>query len=758
MKQVKLTSLALIILSTLILAACQREEGGSRVDRLIAKMTLEEKIGQLNQYTGRWEMTGPAPDNEYAQTALEMIKSGQVGSLLNVTGAEATRNAQQLAVENSRLGIPLLFGYDVIHGYRTMFPIPLAEAASWEPELAERSSRIAALEATAAGLHWTFAPMVDIARDARWGRIMEGSGEDPFLGSRFAASRVRGFQGEDLYDTQTLAACAKHFAAYGFAESGRDYNTVEIDHRTLHNVVFPPFRACLDEGVATFMNAFNEVDGIPATASHFLVRDILKGIWEFDGFVVSDWNSVGELIPHGVAADRKEAAELAIRAGCDMDMEGNCYIGHLEELVEEGTIDEDLIDDAVRRVLTVKERLGLFEDPYRYGSEALEEALILAEEHLEAAREVAKRSIVMLKNEQGLLPLNREGQRIALIGELAADKDSPLGSWRAQAITGSAISVLEGMQGQMETPSLLEYARGPRYLISQTNFATPVEINTTDMTGIDEAVAAARRADVAVVVIGENCFQSAEGRSVANLKLKGLQEELLERVLEVNSDVVVVLMNGRPLNITGFVDRVPSVLVAWHLGSQSGHAIADVLFGTYNPSGRLPVSWPRAVGQLPIYYNHKNTGRPEGSQNSVFWSRYTDLSREPLFPFGYGLSYTQFEYSDLVLDRNTMGMQDSLQVQVTVTNTGDRYGEEVVQLYIRDLVGTVTRPVKQLKGFEKIGLEAGESGQVAFMLRTEDLHYFGADMRWGVEPGEFRLWVGPHSEKGLEAAFEIESR
>ncbi len=749
-------TIVLLACACLAFASCDRKEEGSRVDRLLAEMTLEEKIGQLNQYTGRWEMTGPAPENDYAQTGLEMIKSGKVGSLLNVTGAEATRNAQQLAVENSRLGIPLIFGYDVIHGFRTIFPIPLGETASWEPELARKNARIAALETTAAGVHWTFAPMVDIGRDARWGRVMEGSGEDPFLGAAFAAARIRGFQGEDLADAGTIAACAKHYAAYGFAESGRDYNTVEVDERTLFNVVLPPFKACVDAGAATFMNSFNEVNGIPATANSFLVRDLLKGKWAFDGFVVSDWNSVGELIPHGVAADRKEAARLAITAGSDMDMEGNCYIAHLKELVEEGAVDESLIDDAVRRVLQVKEKLGLFDDPYRYGSTELEEALFLSDEHLAAARHAAKRSIVLLKNDGGLLPLDPGGQRIALIGELAADKDSPLGNWRAQAVPGSAVSVLEGMQAKVNTPSMLLYERGPQYLLSRPSFLVNVEINTTDRSGMAEAVAAARRADVAVVVIGENGFQSGEGRSVTDLKPKGLQLELLEEVLEVNRNLVVVLMNGRPMDISDFIDRVPSVLVTWQGGSESGNAIADVLFGEYNPSGKLPVSWPRSVGQLPIYYNHKNTGRPTGSPQQVTWSSYTDQTREPLFPFGYGLSYTEFEYSNLTLDKNSMGMEDSLRLTVTLTNTGDRFGEEVVQLYVRDLVGTVTRPVKELKGFQKVGLEPGASTEVAFTLRAEDLHYYGAGNQWGVEPGEFRVWIGPSSAGGAEASFVIE--
>jgi beta-glucosidase len=739
----------------LVAASCTPGNKQDRIEALIGSMTLEEKIGQLNQYTSRWEMTGPAPQSNYAQEALELIRSGGMGSMLNVVGAEATRNAQRLAVEESRLGIPLLFGYDVIHGYRTMFPVPLGEAATWEPELARQTARIAAVEASAAGLHWTFAPMVDIARDARWGRIVEGSGEDPYLGSRFAYARVKGFQGEDLSADNTIAACAKHFAAYGFVESGKDYNTVELTENTLQNVVFPPFRACIDAGVATFMNAFNEIGGVPSTASHHLVRELLKGEWGFEGMVVSDWNSVGELIPQGVAADRKEAARIALEAGCDMDMEGYCYVNHLQELVESGTLDEALIDDAVRRVLHTKEQLGLFDDPYRYCSEEREATQLLAPEHLELAREVGRRSLVLLKNEGGILPLRKQGQRIALIGELAADKDSPLGSWRAQALQGSAVSVLEGMR-QAGDPGDVTYARGPRFVLSEeTGFASIPEINTNDRTGMREAVTAAAGAEVAVLVLGENCFQSAEAKSVSDIGLKGLQLELLDRILEVNRKVVVVLMNGRPLDISPFIDRVAAVVVAWHPGSESGNAIADVLFGDYNPSGRLPVSWPRSLGQLPIYYNHKNTGRPATPGPNTFQSGYIDQTNDPLFPFGYGLSYTQFEYSSLQLSDTVMRVGEKLEVSVTVTNTGDRFGEEVVQLYTRDLVGTVTRPVRELKGFSKIYLEPGQSEKVTFALDREALTYFRADGTWGVEPGTIRVWVGPHAMEGLEGSFEI---
>jgi beta-glucosidase len=744
-----------MIAALLLAASCTPQKEGDKIEELIASMTLEEKVGQLNQYASRWEMTGPAPESDYAQEALELIRSGRMGSMLNVVGAEATRNAQKIAMEESRLGIPLLFGYDVIHGYRTMFPVPLAEAATWEPELARRTARVAAIEASAAGLHWTFAPMVDIARDARWGRMVEGAGEDPFLGSRFAYARVKGFQGEELSANNTIAACAKHFAGYGFVESGKDYNTVELTEHTLQNVVLPPFRACMDAGVATFMNAFNEIGGIPSTANHHLVRELLKGEWGYEGMVVSDWNSVGELVPHGVAADRREAARLALEAGCDMDMEGYCYVNHLGELVEEGSLDEALIDDAVRRVLRLKEQLGLFEDPYRYCSEEREETLLLAEEHLALAREVARRSIVLLKNQGDILPLKEKGQTIALIGELAADKDSPLGSWRAQAIGGSAVSVLEGMQHSGD-PDAIRFERGPRFVVSEvTGFATIPEINTTDRTGMGEAVAAASRADVAVLVLGENCFQSAEAKSVADIRLKGLQEELLDRVLEVNKQVVVVLMNGRPLDISGFVDRVPAVLVAWQPGSESGHAIADVLYGAYNPSGRLPVSWPVSGGQLPIYYNHKNTGRPVTPGPNTFVSGFIDQTNDPLFPFGFGLSYTRFEYGNLILSDSILPEGGTLEIKVTVTNTGDRFGEEVVQLYTRDMVGSVTRPVKELKGFRKIGLEPGESAEVNFTLNRELLSYYGADGSRGIDPGTIMVWVGPHAGEGIESSFEI---
>lgn len=727
----------------------------AKITDLLSKMTIDEKMGQLNQYTSQWEMTGPAPKGNRQQQMLEMIKTGMVGSMLNVTGADATRKTQKLAVENSRLKIPMIFGYDVIHGYQTMFPIPLAEAASWEPELARKSSHVAAIETSAAGIQWTFAPMVDIARDARWGRFMECSGEDPYLGSLFAAARVKGFQGNDLSANNTIAACVKHFAAYGFIEAGRDYNTVDISESTLRNVVLPPFKAAADAGAATFMNAFNEIGGTPSTVNSHLLRDILKGEWNFDGFVVSDWGSISELLIHGVAADKKDAAKLAITAGTDMDMEGNCFVPNLKKLVEEGTVDIKLVDDAVRRVLRIKYRLGLFDDPYRYCDENREKTLILTKENLQVAREAAKRSIVLLKNDNQLLPLKKDGQKIVVIGELAADKDVPLGSWRAKAITGSAVSLLEGMKSAVSKPANIIFEKGPVFITGKSSFASELEFNTTDKTGIAEAVKIAKSADVVVLALGENCFQTGEGRSQTDIRLKGLQEELLEAVYAANKNVVVVLMNGRPLDISWMANNVPSIVEVWHLGSEAGNAIADVLFGDFNPSGKLPVSFPRNVGQLPIYYNHKNTGRPNGGEGNVFWSHYTDAPNDALFPFGFGLSYTTFDYSNLKISSPAISNDEILQVSVTVKNTGKVTGEEVVQLYIRDLVGSITRPVKELKGFEKISLQSGESKVVNFTISQNDLAFWGSDNKFKAESGDFKLWVGTNSVQGLEASFKL---
>jgi beta-glucosidase len=682
----------------------------------------------------------------------DQIRQGLVGSVLNVTGAEATRRMQQLAVENTRLKIPMIFGLDVIHGYRTIFPTPLGETASWDMAAIEQSARVGATEAAAAGLHWTFGPMVDIARDARWGRIMEGAGEDPYLGAQAAAARVRGFQGKDLAALDTIAACAKHYAAYGFAEAGRDYNTVDISEQTLRNVVLPPFKAAAEAGVATFMNSFNEIGGIPSTGSVHLQRDILKGEWGFQGFVVSDWGSIGEMIPHGYSENLEHAAQQALTAGSDMDMESRAYVGHLAALVKAGKVDVKLVDDAVRRVLRVKFALGLFDDPYRYSDVAREKQALANPAHAVAARDVARKSIVLLKNEGGLLPLDKATRTIAVVGPLAADKDAPLGNWRAQAVTGSAVSLLEGIQAAVPSSTRVVHAEGVKLVTGERNFMARSTYNTTDRSGIPAAVEAARSADVVVVAIGEDAFQSGEGRSQADIGFKGLQEELLKAVFEVNRKTVVVLMTGRPITLGWTGENVPAIVEAWHGGSQAGHAIADVLFGDYNPSGKLPVAFPRVVGQLPMTYARKNTGRP-GPEPGVTWSSYTDVPNDPLYPFGFGLSYTSFAYSEPKLSAAEIGRDGSLRVAVTVTNGGQRAGVEVAQLFVRDLVGSVTRPIKELKGFQKVELQPGQSRDVTFTLKASDLAFYTAAGKWEAEPGAFKVYVGGNSRDVKEAGF-----
>jgi beta-glucosidase len=725
-----------------------------KIDALLAQMTLEEKIGQLNQYSSIFDVTGPAPTAGGQKQQYDHIRQGLVGSMLNVTGADATRKAQQLAVEGTRLKIPLLFGLDVIHGYRTMFPIPLGEAASWDLEAIERSARVSATEAAAAGIHWTFAPMLDISRDARWGRVMEGAGEDPYLGSLIGAARVRGFQGRDLAAVDTIAACAKHYAGYGFAEGGRDYNTVDVSEHTLRNVVLPPFKAAVDAGVATVMNSFNEIGGIPATASTHLQRDILKGEWGFAGMVVSDWGSIGEMVPHGFVKDLSAASQAAMTAGSDMDMESRAYVAHLAKLVADGQVDVKLVDDAVRRVLRIKFKLGLFDDPYAYSDAAREKATLHAPAHLEAARDVGRKSIVLLKNEGGLLPLKKDVASIAVIGPLANDKDTPLGSWRAQAQANSAVSLLEGVRAAVSPSTKVTHAVGAPLVTGPRNFAGPLAFNTTDRSGFGAAVEAAKSAEVVIVAVGEDAYQSGEGRSQVDIGLKGLQDELLREVRKVNKNVVVVLMNGRPLVIDWMAENVSAIVEAWHLGSQAGHAIADVVFGDYNPSGKLPISFPRHVGQLPLSYSHKSTGRP-GPLPVVFWSHYTDAPNTPLYPFGFGLSYTTFTYANLRVNRNEIDRTGQLRVTVTLTNSGTRTGAEIVQLYVRDLVGSVTRPVKELKGFQRVELPPGESRDVTFTLSAGDLAFYTAAGRWEAEPGEFKVFVGSNSRDVSEAGFTL---
>lgn len=724
-----------------------------KVDSLLQIMTLEEKIGQLNQYNGFWEITGPAPKDGQAAKKYNDLKKGLVGSMLNVKGVKDVYAIQKIAVEETRLGIPLLFGFDVIHGHKTISPIPLAEAASWDLEAIKKSAEVAAEEAAAEGINWTFAPMVDVSRDARWGRVMEGAGEDTFLGSKIAEARVKGFQG-DLSTNKNILACAKHFAGYAFAEAGRDYNTVTVSDEVLHNVILPPFKASVDAGVKTFMNSFNELNGIPATGSKYLQRDILKGKWNFQGFMVSDWGSINEMIPHGFAKDSKHAAEIALNAGSDMDMESYAYVEHLSTLVKEGKVKESLINDATRRILKVKFELGLFENPYKYCNEAHEKATVGKKEIHDAVLDVAKKSIVLLKNENGLLPLSKTGKKIALIGALANDKTSPLGSWRIAAQDNTAISVLEGMKEYKNNE--LTFAKGADVTVGRTQFIWETPINTTNTSGFSEAIEVAKKADVVVLVLGEHGLQSGEGRSRTDIGLPGVQQELLEAIYKVNKNIVLVLNNGRPLAIPWAAENIPAIVEAWHLGTQSGNAIAQVLYGDYNPSGKLPMTFPRNVGQVPIYYNYKNTGRPTMNEpESVFWSHYSDEKNSPQFAFGYGLSYSKFEYSDLKLSANSFSNNGKISVSVTLKNNSNVAGKEVVQLYIRDLIGSTTRPVKELKGFEMVTLKPFESKIITFTINEETIAFYTANQKWEAEVGDFKVFVGGSSDKTLETNFQF---
>lgn len=725
----------------------------TQIDSILSLMTLPEKIGQMNQYNGFWDVTGPVPENGDAAQKYEMLRGGLVGSMLNVRGVEAVREVQRVAVEESRLGIPLIIGFDLIHGYKTITPIPLAESASWDMDAIETSARVGAIEAAASGINWTFAPMIDISRDARWGRVMEGGGEDPYLGGEIAKARIKGFQGDDLSDPLTIAACAKHFAGYGYSESGKDYNTVDVGTSTLYNSILPPFIAANEAGVRTVMNSFNELNGIPATGNAFLQRDILKGDWKFDGFVVSDWGSIREMINHGYAKDGREAAAKAAIAGSDMDMESNLYVHELESLVKDGVVAEALIDDAVRRILRVKFELGLFEDPYRYCDPERERQSLNASVHHQAALDVAKKSIVLLKNDGGMLPLAQEGKTIGVIGPLADDKNSPLGSWRLAADDDTAVSVMEGLA--VYRGNTYRHAKGVSLVEGETTFIKELNINQTDASGIEEAANLARTVDQVILVVGEHGYMSGEGRSRASIDIPGLQPELMKAVYEANPNVVLVLMNGRPLELNWAHENIPAIVEAWHLGSQSGHAIAQVLFGDYNPSGKLPMTFPRSVGQVPIYYNYKNTGRPIiPAPDLVFWSHYTDQPNTPLYPFGYGLSYTNFEYGAVMAD-NTYDADGTIKVSVALSNNGQRQGKEVVQLYIRDLVAGVTRPVKELKAFQMVELEAGASEDIIFELTNADLGYYDNDGNWTVEPGDFEVFVGGDSATQNKTTFTI---
>ncbi len=734
------------ILVLLFIVSCKESNDSKKekfIENLISQMTLAEKAGQMNQYNGFWDATGPMPEGDYQKKRYNELKNGQVGSMLNVIGVDEIRALQKIAVEETRLGIPIIFGHDVIHGYKTMFPIPLAESSSWDLDLMEQSARIAATEASADGLHWTFAPMVDISRDARWGRVMEGAGEDPFLGSLIAKARVNGFQGNNLSDQNTIVACAKHFAGYGFSEAGRDYNTTDFNHYTLHNTIMPPFKAAVDAGVRTFMNSFNTLDEIPATGHKHIQRDILKEDWSFDGFIVSDWGSIDQMIRHGFARDGEHAAELAVIAGSDMDMESSLYVSKLVGLVEAGKVNEELLDDAVRRILRVKYELGLFEDPYKYCDQDRSDAELGSDENMSFALEAAKKSIVLLKNENQLLPLKKRNQIVAVIGQLADDKNSPLGNWRSQVEYNSAVSVLEGMNRYKGNKIL--YQKGVDLYYGKTNFHNRVKINFDDKSEFGKAKLAAASSDVVIMVLGEEGHQSGEGRSRTNIGLPGLQMELLQEIQKVNKNIVLVVMSGRPLDLSWEDQNIPAIVQAWHLGSKSGDAIAQVLYGDYNPSGKLTMSFPRNVGQVPVYYNFKNTGRPSTSIEQVTNSGYADVENSPLYSFGYGLSYTEFKYSDFEISSSTMTKDSKINASIRVTNTGNYKGEEVVQLYLRDIVGSIARPMKELKGFEKIELNPGESKVVNFEIENSLLEFYSYNNIWESEPGKFHVFIGADS-------------
>jgi len=689
-----------------------------RVEDLLSRMTLEEKIGQMCQYSGITERIE------------QMIREGRVGALLKVHGAREVNRIQRIAVEESRLGIPLIFGLDVLHGYKTIFPIPLGLASTWDPETVKKSASIAAAEAYADGVRWTFAPMVDIARDPRWGRIAEGAGEDPYLGSVMARALVEGFQGSNLSDQNAIVACPKHYVAYGGAEGGRDYNTVDVSERTLREVYLPPFRAAVKAGAGTIMSAFNDLNGIPASANPYTLKTILREEWGFDGFVVSDWNAIGELINHGVASDIYEAAEKALKAGVDMDMEGDVYQRALLHLVREGRISEDHVNESVRRILKIKFKLGLFEKPYVDPERV--DRIIKCEEHVKAALEIARKSIVLLKNEGNLLPLRKDLESIAVIGPLSDDREAPLGPWSCLGDPRDVVTVLEGIRSKVSCKTRILYAKGCGVVDESKD-------------GFEEAVRAAEESDVAIVVVGESRDMSGEAASRAYLNLPGVQEDLLKTVYATGTTIIMVLMNGRPLSISWPAENIPSIIEAWFPGIQAGHAIADIIFGDYNPGGKLPVSFPRTVGQVPIYYNHKSTGRPPSPENR-WTSKYIDAPYTPLFPFGHGLSYTRFEYSCLKIKPFEVERDQDVEIKFKLKNVGDMEGDEVVQLYIRDAVASVTRPVKELKGFRRITLKPGEEKPVEFKLKLEDLSFLNHEMKRVVEPGEFKVMVGSSSE------------
>jgi beta-glucosidase len=745
--KIHLSAFSGIMLAAIIFSGCATRKNDRsadilldrKVDSVLSLMTLEEKLGQLTLYTSDWDVTGPVMRPEYR----EDIRTGKCGNIFNAHTVEYNRELQKIAVEETRLGIPLLFGYDVVHGHRTIFPIPLAEACSWNPGLMQRSAELSAKEAAASGLNWTFAPVVDISRDPRWGRVTEGNGEDPYLSGCIAEARVRGFQGSDLADPYTLAACIKHFAAYGAPIAGKDYNSVDMSEITFRQDYLPPYEKGVEAGAATVMASFNDLFGVPAAASKYLMTDILRGEWGFTGFVVSDYDGINQLQNHGVAKDAQHAGELALNAGVDMDMQSGIYSGYMSRSLEEGKINIAAIDAAVRRVLMLKFMLGLFDDPYRYLDKNREADIVFSDEIMEHALISARESVVLLKNEningRKILPLSDPG-KIAVIGPLADNQLDMLGSWHAAGDHTRVVTLLEGLKKKFTNSEIL-YAKG-------------CDFYSDDRSGFKEALDLAGKSDVVILAIGEDQEHSGEAASRSNIDIPGLQEELALALIETGKPVVVLIMAERPLTFPELNEKARSVIYAWHLGTRSGDALADILSGTYNPSGKLVMSIPRNVGQVPLYYNTKSTGRPFDPYYK-YTTKYIDVPNGPLYPFGYGLSYTSFDYGNIELSDTIMGMNDTIKVSISVRNTGNFDGEEIVQLYIRDMVASITRPVKELKAFKKIFLPEGDEATVQFIITIEDLKFINGNLDYVAEPGDFKVLVGPDSERLKEADFTL---
>ena len=730
------------------------------IDGLMKKMTIDEKIGQLNLPAAGDIITGQSASSDVGKK----IREGQVGGLFNIKSVEKIRDVQKLAVEESRMKIPLLFGMDVIHGYRTAFPIPLALSSSWDMPLIERSARIAAIEASADGICWTFSPMVDIARDPRWGRIAESAGEDVYLGSQVAKAMVKGYQGDDLRKNNTILACVKHFALYGAAEAGRDYNTTDMSRLRMYNEYLPPYKAAIDAGAGSVMTSFNEIDGIPASANKWLMTDLLRKQWGFGGFVVTDYTAIPEMTQHGIG-DTLTVSALALKAGSDMDMAGGSYVASLKKALKAGKITEAQINQACRRILEAKYKLGLFDDPYRYCDPNRAKTEIGTDENMKAAREAATQTFVLLKNENQLLPLQKKG-KIALVGPLADNLYNMAGMWSVAVDHLQSVTVLQGLKNAIGNQAEIFYAKGSNFIDDPQ---LDLNINNTIIPTIDtlrdpqqlreEAVAIASKSDVIIAALGEAAEESGESSSKSNIELHENQKELLKALLATGKPVVLVLFTGRPLDLSWENQNVPAILNVWFGGTQTGNAIADVLFGKVNPSGKLTATFPQNIGQVPIYYNHKNTGRPIDASKvswfTKFLSNYMDVSNDPLYPFGYGLSYTTFKYSDLKLDKQKVSTNSTLNISVTLSNTGKYDGAEVAQLYIRDMVGSITRPVKELKGFQKVFLKAGESRTLNFKLTASDLAFYNSDLIFKSELGDFKVFVGTNSASGLEASFEL---